>query len=104
MKSPKFLLCENPLAEQSDGRVFVLHAREPLILAEAFHFAADDEEAQMAAKKFFNVAATLDYSPDEYVVLGALWYREADADTLAKIMRRMADWYESYLKWEDEKS
>jgi hypothetical protein len=105
-KLPKFLFCENPIADKSDGRQFILHARRPVILAEVFHFNEAQESESMECKRAFNLCATLDYPP-EYIVLGAVWTEpiviknQEEANRLAGIMRRMADWYETYLIWED---
>jgi len=111
MKTAKFLLCENPIADKSDGRIFILHNRNPLILAEVFHFDIENEELQMNCKRQFTIGSSLEFG-NQYIVFGALWTipdarflaKEAQkqANELAGIMRRMADWYESYLIWEDQ--
>lgn len=111
MKTAKFLLCENPIADKSDGRLFILHNRTPTLLAEVFHFDINDEISQMQCKQKFSIGGTLDYG-NEYIVFGCLWVIpdekfstpsvQQQADELAGIMRRMADWYKSYLIWEDE--
>ena len=102
-KTPKFLLCENPLLDaRHDGRAFILHAREPFILAEIFHTDTDNELDQLHIKQQFNAYGALDYGA-EYVILGAInitTTQPVDVDEIAKIMRRMADWYEFYLIWE----
>jgi len=105
----KFLIAENPMVD--DGRVFIVHTQSPLILAECFHCGADGDytaDAVNELKRRFEVGGGLEYSPSEYVVVGALWIEphatdnpQRDADKLAGIMRRMADWYEAYLIWED---
>lgn len=103
MKPPKFLLAKNPIADKSDGRIFILHTQTPKILAEVFHFDVGDEEHQMDCKRQFTIGSTLEYE-DEYIVIGALWVESCElfsADRLAGLMRRMADWYEAYLIWED---
>lgn len=104
-KPNRFLLCENPLV--NDGRVFILHSRHPLVLAEAFHFELDEEEEWMNCKRQFEVGASVDY-PGELIALGAVWYEaltpsQETADELAHIMSSMGDWYYAYLKWEDDK-
>lgn len=102
MKLPKFLLAENPIADKSDGRLFILHTQTPVLIAEVFHFDAGDEPAQMECKRAFPIGAALDYD-DEYIVIGARWVEENSLhpDKLAGLMRRMADWYHAYLIWED---
>lgn len=101
MKSAKFLIAENPVV--GDGRVFIIHTRNPVIIAEAFHFDLDQERAWMERKSQFTVGASVDY-PGELIALGAIYVapiENPNPDKLAKIMRRMGDWYFSYLKWED---
>lgn len=94
------MICENPMVD--DDRVFVLHTREPLILAEALHF--DNEADWMEAKREASIGASVDY-PGEHVLLKAVNVVATEpytADGIAKIMSRMGDWYHAYLKWEDE--
>jgi hypothetical protein len=108
-KTAKFLLCENPIADKSDGRLYILHTRKPVILAEVFHFDIDDEAEYTRCKQAFPTNATLNYNP-EYIVLGQIWMEpvyvpeekaQEFSNKLAGIMRRMADWYQAYLIWED---
>lgn len=98
-KISKFMICENPIL--NDNRVFILHTREPLIIAEAFHFDENNEKDWLKCKDSFNVGASVDY-PNELICLGAVIFESNDVDTLANIMRRMGDWYYNYLKWEDK--
>lgn len=95
------MICENPMVD--DDRVFILHSRNPVIIAEAFHLEPDDESGAMEIKKQIAVGASVDY-PGEYILLGAIFIEPNNmtAQELAKIMSRMGDWYHSYLKWEDE--
>lgn len=97
------MICENPL--RNDGRVFILHSRPPLILAEAFHFEIEDEKNYMDCKRQFDIGASVDY-PGELICLGAILHQattpdQKGADQLAKIMSRMGEWYHAYLKYED---
>ncbi|MFO0414894.1 MAG: hypothetical protein ACK52I_22200 [Pseudomonadota bacterium] len=108
MKTSKFLIAENPVV--NDGRIFIIHMREPVIIAEAFHFDIDKEHEWMECKKNYSVGASVDY-PGELIFLGAnyieplpsKWLDDPQkcADVLAKIMSRMGDWYYNYLKFED---
>lgn len=99
------MICENPLT--NDGRVFILHSRNPVIIAEAFHLDPDDDKAAMEIKKNFETGASVDY-PGEYIILGAVFIEpvmsadpQKSANDIAKIMSRMGDWYHAYLTWED---
>jgi len=107
MKASKFLIADNPIV--SDGRVFIIHFRDPLIIAEAFHFGVHQESEWMNCKSNFTFGASVDY-PGELIFLGgvfcaplpASWSTmQIQADKLAKIMSRMGDWYHTYLKFED---
>jgi hypothetical protein len=110
MKTSKFLLCENPIADQSDGRQFILHTRPPRLLAEIFAFEKISDEKIMEIQRQITTGSRLDYGPETFV-FGLLWIFESDfkeemssqqrANEVAGIMRRMADWYEAYLIWED---
>ena len=113
-KTSKFLLCENPmLTGDHDGRLFILHNREPKIFAEALHFENLDDAGRLEIEKGIEIGSRLNFPP-ETIFLAAQWVIPGDkfaklsvqdqADELAAIMRRMADWYESYLIWEDSKS
>lgn len=98
MKTPKFLIAENPLID--DGRVFIIHARDPFIFAEVFHFNLDQEKEWMDCKRKFSVGSSVDY-PGELICIGAIFIATDSAEGLAGLMSRMGDWYHAYLKWED---
>lgn len=105
---PQFLLCENPTAD--DNQLYILHTREPYILARVEHYEDLSDERRMEIERTITIGSRLDYPP-ETIFFHALWVVEGDelkkitpqeqANTLAGIMRRMADWYEDYLEWED---
>ena len=109
-KPPKFLLCENPMADEIHGhREFVLHTRYPVIIAQIIDCSDMTEDEQMKVKSEITVGSMLDLD-QEYYVFNAIYIEpgygantdaQKIADNLAGIMRRMADWYEAYIKWED---
>jgi len=96
-KLPRFLIADNPLGKDPE-RVFVIHTREPYILAEAFHFHEDEEHLYHELKKSIETGATTQVG-SEYIVLGAHWvvHGGKTPDALAGVMRRMADWYHNYI-------
>ena len=105
------MLCENPIV--NDGRVFVFHAREPMILAEVHHYEAFTDEELMDIERQITTPAwsRLDYPPETIYFFAVKFFpderfikkdAQGPADELAGIMRRMADWYEAYLIWEDK--
>jgi hypothetical protein len=110
-KTPAFLLCETPIADKSDGRTFILHNREPRLLAEVHHFEGITDSQKMAIQKKITIGSRLDYGTetiyfepnwiDQLTVTGA---SQEQVDRLASLMRRMADWYKAYLIWEDEQN
>jgi len=73
---PKFLVCENPMADQAmgDSRVYILHCQAPRLLAQV-----------------------VDQS------LEVIWTDKSDTDAkrLAGLMRRMGEWYAKYCEWEN---
>lgn len=74
-KTAKFLIAENPMA--MPDRVHVVHTRFPRFIA----LLQDDLES-----------------------FEMIWIEQNDlsADKLAKLMRRMGDWYRAYCEWEDQ--
>lgn len=100
-KPPAFLLCENPMINKSDGRLFILHNRYPLLLAEVHHFQYLTDNHIINIQRQIRIGGRLDYHP-ETIFFTPVWIdkeitTQADADKIAGIFRRMADWYKSYL-------
>lgn len=101
MKPPRFIIGDNPLVDSE--RIFITHTREPMFIAEVFHFDIMDEESQLEAKRAFAIASSLEYE-DEYIVIGVrqiITNKEYTVDQLARLMSRTGDWYFSLLKFED---
>lgn len=101
MKTPSFMIAEDPRLE--DGRVFIIHTREPRILAEVFHFGPDEEAEWLAIQQQFEIGSRLQLTA-ELIAIGAVWVAQTKPiapDRLAGLMRKMADWYQSYIEWED---
>lgn len=110
MKPSKFLLCENPIMNaQHDGRSFILHSQNPIIIAEIFVY-ENLSESQILDKQInIPVGSKLNYGIETFffvpIYIQDGWEVNNNAqfiaDELAKIFRRMADWYQAYLTWED---
>lgn len=101
MDQPIFTIADNRAVNR--GRVFVIHLQEPVIIAQAFHFDSDQEEAWMSQKSQFTIGASVDF-PGELIFLGAVYCAplprkefQQQADNLAHIMSKMGDWYYQYL-------
>lgn len=104
MKPPIFIVGDNPL-DRSPGRIFITHTREPMFVAEVFHFDIMDEESQMEAKQTFTIASSLEYH-DEYIVIGVremIATKKHSANQLAKLISRTGDWYYELISFEDNK-
>lgn len=114
-KPPAFLLCENPISTKSDGRQFIFHNRSPRMLVEVIAFENLLPEQQLDFQRQMPQGSRLDYPPETFYFIPS-WiesgfqprdgetdqeYQQKTADKLASVFRRMADWYKSYLIWED---
>ena len=77
IKIAKFLICENPLAEESRGKRYILHTRFPFLLAEV-----------------------MPPNEDKTIDISAIWTEanELTVDEMSGLMRRMGDWYTALLK------
>lgn len=111
-KTPGIVICENPMLENGeDQRLFLLYDRKIKVYAEVFHFDIDDEASQMEFKRSVDTYGTTEID-EEYIIIAPVWlipdkkYEDSEQqkqlDTLARIMRRMADWYHAYIIWENK--
>jgi hypothetical protein len=110
MKPSKFLLCDNPIMNaQYDGRSFILHSQNPIIIAEIFSFKNLTENEILKYQSEIPIGSKLNYGIETFffvpIYIQDGWKIKNNAqfiaDELAKIFRRMADWYQAYLTWED---
>lgn len=103
-KLPKFLICENPMAEGSSETQFILHTQEPQMLAVVLNEFTDrqyqtrhHDDAQIVA--YLNPDGLLETCKLVPIVGYGDQFNHSD---LAGLMKRMADWWSSYLAYEDE--
>lgn len=99
----KFILSYYPLEDSS--RTFITHIDTPVIIAEAFHFDDNQEAEWMELKRNTSVGASIEY-PGELILIAAIYIdpieaNKQTADSLARFMSKMGDWYYKYLEWED---
>lgn len=102
-KYPKFLECVNPNGDPGD--LYILHTRHPRFLAQLL--ISNDEKEIMEFQRHFNIGGRTDYKGMSALV-GVIdfWdnpYKEENtpqkqADNIARLMRRCADWYHGTLK------
>ena len=106
-KPPAFMLCSNPVAAKSVDRLFILHNRYPMLLAEVHCFNNTEvAKVQYMLNQAYSVGR-LDHDKDIFLFTiswieptGAMMPRDVN-DKVDPVLRRMADWYKSYLIWED---
>lgn len=101
-KISKFLFCENPLLDHhNDERSFIMHTRYPMMLAEVHHF--EDPKAAQELFETTKYSTMLDYDIEQ-IVLTSIWLEknQLSESKINKLLKRMADWYDAYLRWEDE--
>lgn len=97
------------MTEGEHNSLYVIHMRDPLIVAQVFTFGPDEEAERLDLLRQPDITAyaTTDIDALESAVLLAIYITpikgdaQKTADKLAKIMRRMADWYRAYCHWED---
>lgn len=101
-KYPKFLECVNPNSDPDD--LYIIHTQYPRFIAQLL--ISDDEDEIMSFQRHFNIGGKTDYK-DLSACIGVLEFWDEvkstgdvqkDADYLAKLMRRCADWYHLTLK------
>jgi hypothetical protein len=97
------------MIDKSDGRLFILHNREPRLLAEVHHFEDLSENQILSIQMDWAVYQRLDYHP-ETIFFVPIWFDDIElqktdvsilTDKMTGALRRMADWYKAYLIWED---
>lgn len=108
INAPAFMLAENPMTGE---QLFIIHTGSPYVMAEVYHYEEDDEESIMVCQRNFTAGSKTTYM-GETAVIGAIMMipdekflkmdTQEQADKLANLMRRMADWYFAYLKWEEK--
>ena len=79
-KFPRFMIAENPMAEY--GQEYVYHTQQPRFLAKI----TEDSLSQ------FEIVDDID---------NMLLFFNNDPGKVAGLMRRLGDWWVSYIKWEE---
>ena len=110
LKTPKFVIAMNEMVK--DSGQYIIHMRNPLFFAEIFEHENKNEQSdfhnqliQFQKENNVSIAVGRDknfYQPFTLVAINPPATTQEEADNIAKIMRRMADWYQKYCKWEDE--
>lgn len=110
INAPAFMLAENPMTGK---QLFIIHTGTPYVMAEVHSFHTADEKGIMDCQRNYTIAGKTTFETHTAVIgavmmvpdekFGKLPLQE-QADKLANLMRRMADWFYAYLKWKDEQN
>ena len=105
MKLPKFLIAQNPLVDVDS--LFIVHTRPPLFIASVHQTLNEDEQVREKLIQKYTIGSATVFGKYTFV-LGveelsedkkfAALPAQKQADKLAAITRRMADWFRAYLK------
>lgn len=99
------MFAENPMA---DPGKYVIHTGNPVIVARVYIFASEIDAREFSMPIRFGAMTVLN---GEYYVLAAdlIMYEgdvpdatQKEADKLAAVLRRAADWLHAYLKFQKE--
>lgn len=103
-KLPKFMVCENPMVEQSSTTQFILHSQDPAFVAVVLDEYANDQYQtwhhpnseivlyinELGLMEFYKLVPMLGFGDD---------FNEKSVEG---VMKRMADWWLSYLSWDSK--
>lgn len=102
-KLPAFMIAENPVSEQSRGKEFILHTRNPRLLIRVLEITDMDEKEKekLLAKMVENASLTF-VNGEEFLLYPVQVYDQTPMPVkdIASFMRRAADWWHAYIKWE----
>jgi hypothetical protein len=103
---PRFMIAENPLIES--GREFVLHIKKPALLIEVFDTTDWPKDKYIEALQQFNVYGTTTVNEMDFLLVPVKLFdnpefeTQEDADRMAGLFRRAADWWHAYIKFEEK--
>ncbi len=111
---PQFMVCENPMLDEQ--REFVLHMQEPFFMGEVFfHDNQEDQESfessilELAESGEIPIAiiGKSQIQEDYFSIVAMHFFSEIEMDedqhqNLSNATQNMADWYKTYLQWEEE--
>jgi hypothetical protein len=108
INAPAFMIAENPMTAK---QLFVIHTGSPYVMAEVHSFHSEDEKAIKHCEQQISVGSKTSFDNRTHLLAGTMIVpdekfhqlsAQEQSDKLASLMRRMADWFHAYLKWNDE--
>lgn len=104
-KLPRFMVCENPISESGE---YILHCREPKMLIKVFNLTNTSIEERKDWVKQIPVYGACEIGSVLYYLVPVEQYtnffgenKEEVNQNLSSLMKRCADWWKSYVIWEE---
>jgi hypothetical protein len=104
MKIEKFLLCENPMTQSGE---YILHTRKPAMLLQVVDATEFNENTRMDMLRNIPVYGSTEVEGLDFIIYPLIYFdkveisTQTEADKLAGLMRRAADWWHAYIKFEE---
>ena len=95
----------------TEKQLFIVHVGIPYVMAEVHSFRASDHLSINECESKISVGSKTTVNGNTAVLDAVLILpnkkfselsSQTQADKLASLMRRMADWYHAYLKWQED--
>lgn len=105
MKLEKFLLAENPMTQSGE---YVLHTRAPAMLLRVVDATDFSEATRLEFLQNAPVYGATEVNGLYFILVPVIMFSEVtvstqfDADKLAGLLRRAADWWHAYIKFEEK--
>jgi len=99
------MIAENPMANSGE---WVLHTRKPAMLLRVIDITDWSDADRIENMKQFNVYSLTEVNGLHFLLVPGILFHEIelktqrDADQLAGLMRRAADWWHAYIKFEEK--
>lgn len=104
-KIEKFLFCENELMGDSPLRgEYILHTRNPSMLIQIHNLTNENQVVDLNNDDIGNLKLSYVSSDriEEIIILKVIFlYDSVTKDKVLSVLNRAADWYVSYLRWQD---
>lgn len=106
--APAFMIAQNPI---TSNKIFIVHNGTPFVMAEVNDFYSSDVASITGCQMTIKVGSKTVFGEETYLLDAVMILpdekfdaldEQKKADKLASLMRRMADWYHAYLKWQEE--
>lgn len=100
----KFLLAENPIKDDTNRQLFIIHTIQPIMFIEVHHEAiavGDSRSYLIANYSRGGLIETITLHATKVFVCNPEISEELK-DKVEQVLKRAWRWYSSYLNWEDD--